>query len=157
MKPRYWIIAGIALAALTAWLGYGCEQRRQGVIRDQIKTLEHERDSLKTEREQREVIYRTDTLRLTKVRRVTDSILVRDSIFGRDTVRAIVGRERQACDAVIHTCEQQKAGLERENANLEARLKLEKKKKPSRFGCAAPLAATTQGVGLGVACGIRFP
>jgi hypothetical protein len=153
MKPSYWIIAGAALVALVVWLGYGCEQRRQGVIRDQIKTLEHERDSLKAERQKQEIVYRTDTVRLTKVRIVNNRAL--DSLPPR--AREIVGAERQACDRVITTCEDQKAGLMRENANLEAQLKLEKKRKPSRFGCAGPFAATTKGVGLGVSCGLRFP
>jgi hypothetical protein len=151
--PSWGWKAVAALVGVLALWHYGCWSQQQGAVRFQIKTLEHERDSLKAERQKREIVYRTDTVHLTKVRVVNNRAL--DSLPPR--AREFVGAERQACDRVITTCADQRAGLARENANLEAQLKLEKKRKPSRFGCAAPFAATTKGIGLGVSCGVRFP
>lgn len=152
----WWKALVVACVALTLFV-FSCEQRQQGAIRQQLKELSHERDSLKADRKRIETVYKTDTLRLTKVRRVTDSVLKVDTVIRTDSARVLVAGERQACNAVIKTCEEQKAGLVRENANLAEQLRLEKKKKPSRFGCAGPVTASTQGIGLGVGCGIRLP
>jgi hypothetical protein len=43
---------------------------------------------------------------LTQVRRVTDSVIVTDTLIRREVVTQIVERERLACDAVISACEQ---------------------------------------------------
>lgn len=48
-------------------------------------------------------VTRRDTLR--DIRRVTDSVIRVDTLIHRDTVRVLVERERNACDAVISACE----------------------------------------------------
>ena len=50
-------------------------------------------------------VYRVDTVRLRRTRWRTDTLLFRDTLIHRDTVRVYVERERAACDAVIATCE----------------------------------------------------
>lgn len=128
---RGWIVALVVGVALGGFGLYGVSQRRQGALREQIAGLERQADSLRHREPGLETLYvhRTDTLRLT--RRITDSILAIDTLIRTDTVRAIVRAERAACDAVIVTCEDQKALLRQMNVNLSDRLRLEKKRRPS--------------------------
>ena len=49
--------------------------------------------------------YRVDTVTLRRTRTRTDTLLFRDTLIHRDTVRVYVEAERKACDAVIATCE----------------------------------------------------
>lgn len=70
---------------------------------EQIAQLEHRKAQVDT-------VYLTDTLRLTKVYRITDSVLATvDTIIHVDTVRVLLANERAACNAVIQTCEQRVA------------------------------------------------
>lgn len=78
---------------------------------ERIAQLEHRKAQVDT-------VYRDRTLTLTKVRRITDSVIQHDTV-----VRAIIATERQACDAVIQTCEQRVA--------VRDSLIVELKKKPS--------------------------
>jgi hypothetical protein len=70
-----------------------------------------------------DTVYVRDTLTLTKVRRVTDSLIVTDTLTFTDTVTRVIMAERRACDAVIQACEQRVAAR-------DAIIK-ELKKKPS--------------------------
>lgn len=115
-------------AGVVGVLMYGCEQRDAGAWKAQRAALRAENDSLRGAAQGLETVYvaRTDTLRFT--RRVTDSVLAVDTVIHTDTVRQIVARERAACDAVIATCEAQKANLLAQIVNVQQQLGLEKKR-----------------------------
>jgi hypothetical protein len=93
VKYLPWVILGLALFGGWSW-----HERKVGELNGKIAHLVSESKRVDT-------VYRRDTLTLTRVRRLTDSILVHQT----DTVRLIVERERQACDRVIETCEQRVA------------------------------------------------
>jgi hypothetical protein len=114
---------------LVAWFG-GCQYAQGRALAGEVHRLEYVRDSLAAVARGRDTLYLTqvDTLRFTRVR--TDSILLTktDTLIHRDTVVRILARERDACDAVIATCEQRVADRDRQIANLDSLLKIEGKK-----------------------------
>jgi hypothetical protein len=116
----------LALIAV-AWFG-GAQYARGRALAGEVKRLEAVRDSLANVARGRDTLYVTqvDTLRLVRTR--TDSILLVDTLIHRDTVVRIIARERDACDAVIHTCEQRVADRDRQIANLDSLLKIQKKR-----------------------------
>lgn len=136
----------LALGLIALW-AYGCENRKAGRLQQELHDLQSQAKQIDT-------VYRTDTIALRKVRYRTDSLLITDTVIHTDTVRQIVQQEREACNAVVSTCEQEKANLRKQITVLQ-------KQKPNwierRFGCTAGVAATTKGAGLGASCGIRFP
>jgi hypothetical protein len=91
-------------------------QRLESTMRARIAQLEQRAAQVDT-------VYVRDTLTLTKVRRVTDSLIVTDTLTFTDTVTRVIMAERRACDAVIQACEQRVAAR-------DAIIK-ELKKKPS--------------------------
>jgi hypothetical protein len=147
---------GVAVIFLVVLGLRGCTD--QGALRREMQALQAQNDSLRRQERGLDTVYvaRRDTLRLT--RHVTDSILQIDTLIRTDTVRQIIARERAACDAVLNTCEAQKANLRAQILNVQGQLDVEKKRHPSRFGCAGPVVASNKGVGLGAGCGltIRF-
>jgi hypothetical protein len=66
--------------------------------------------------------YVTDTVRLSKIRRVVDSVFQGDTLFHVDTVRVLVAAERNACDAVVATCEVRVAVRDSQIAVLDSAL-----------------------------------
>ena len=75
------------------------DERRDSIAAAVAIRLHRQADSLAR-------VYRTDTVRLTRTRWRTDTLLAgRDTLLHRDTVRVYVEAERKACDAVIATCE----------------------------------------------------
>lgn len=140
--PSWWPTAALIVLVFLGWRWYGWEQRKQGELKQRIKARETVIAELAKQ-------HRTDTLRLVTTRHTTDSILTTDTLIRTEVVTKIIERERTACDALVSTCEQEKQTLRDQIKDLE-------KRRPSRFGCAAPLTASTKGLGLGVSCGIRF-
>ena len=160
MRP--WIpYAALALVAFLAWQHYAADLRNQGALKERIAGLETRNARLEDEAGRIDTLYIHDTLRLTVTRRVTDSILRVDTVFSRERVTQIVEGERQACSAVISTCERAKANLVAQLANRDSVIAAKDKQRPGfvrrNFACAAGVAATTTGAGLGVACGVRLP
>ena len=153
-KDSRWIYFTIAIVVV-AYTLYRSGQR-EGELNQQITDLIHQNDSLAILADHIQVVYvkQTDTLRI--VRHRTDSLLQTDTVFSVDTVRQIVETERKACDTLLLTCEQQKANLRAQVANIQQQLIIERKRHPSRFGCVGGAAVTPKGVGPGAACGIRF-
>ena len=97
MKYLPWVVLLIA-----AVFGYGYHREQVGKREARIAVLVAEKARIDT-------VYRQDTLTLTRVRRITDSVLVLDTVIRVDSVKVLVAAERQACDAVIQTCEQRVA------------------------------------------------
>ncbi len=147
--PRWLPVAGLAAVAWLAWLGVQKHLRDDGALRYQQHVLAHENDSLRAVGRGLDTVYvhRTDTLRLT--RRVTDSILTVDTLIRADTVRLMVERERLACDAVVATCEEQKANLRSQLANMTRQLEVEQARRGSWLGRTAGKVLWF-GAGLGV-------
>jgi hypothetical protein len=112
-----------------AWFG-GCQYAQGRALAGEVHRLENVRDSLAAVARGRDTLYLTqvDTLRFTRVR--TDSILLTktDTLIHRDTVVQLIARERDACDAVIQTCEARVADRDRQIANLDSLLGIQKKK-----------------------------
>ena len=138
----WWLLAGVACLALVQ---SRCAGEREGALRAELARLEAAAARVDT-------VYHTDTLRLTKTRRVTDSILVPGDTVTRvrvDTVRMLVQAERVACDAALRTCEERVALRDQRIAVLE-------KARPGRFGCVVGPAVTHRGVGIGGSCGYRL-
>lgn len=106
----------LVAAAVLLWQVDGCRQREIGELRG--KYAELSRQSAKVDTVYRE---RTDTLRLTRTR--TDSILLTDTVFTRDTVVKIVEAERKACDLLVATCEERVALRDLRIQNLEKQAK----------------------------------
>jgi len=101
----------------------------------QNRALDAERDALNkrnAELEQEagrvDTVYQTDTLRLTRTRTVTDSLILTDTVFSRPAVTTIVERERLACDAVIATCEARVAYRDSIIANLDSAIRVQKQR-----------------------------
>ncbi len=113
-KYSHLILLVIAVVGLWA---YGCENRRAGRLQERVATLE-------TQAKQIDTVYHTDTITLRKVRYATDTLLATDTVIHTDTVRQLIAQERAACNAVIQTCEEQKA-------NLRAQIEVLKKQRPS--------------------------
>jgi acetyl-CoA carboxylase carboxyltransferase component len=93
VKYLPWVLL---LAAVV--FGYGYHREQVGKREARIAVLMAQKARVDT-------VYRRDTLTLTRVRRLTDSVLVMDTLVYRDTVKLYIAAERQACDAVIQTCE----------------------------------------------------
>jgi hypothetical protein len=110
-----------------AWAG-GCQYAENRALAGQVGRLEDVRDSLAAVARGRDTVYRADTVRLTRTRTVTDSVLRVDTLVHRDTVVRLVERERAACDAVIATCEARVADRDRQIVNLDSLLRLEKRR-----------------------------
>jgi hypothetical protein len=87
---------GALLLALL--LGYGYHREQIGKREARIVVLMMQKARVDT-------VYARDTVTLTRVRRLTDSVLITDTVIRVDSVKVLVAAERQACDAVISTCE----------------------------------------------------
>ena len=117
------------LLLAVAWFG-GCQYQKNREADAKIARLEDTRDSLAAVARGRDTLYLRDTVRLTKVRTVTDSILRVDTLIHRDTVVRLVMSERAACDAAIATCEARVADRDRQIVNLDSLLRIERKRGP---------------------------
>jgi hypothetical protein len=81
----------VAIAAIVLF-GWSFHERRVGELNGRIASLVRESKRVDT-------LYRRDTLTLTRVRRITDTVEIPAPI------RKLIADERQACDQVIQTCE----------------------------------------------------
>jgi hypothetical protein len=146
-----------------ATLAYGCDQRRQGELKEKLKNLSTENDSLKKRAESLKTAYRVDTLRLRSIRRITDTLLMDTTakVIPTAKVKRIVADERQACDAALGTLQSLCAVKDQQIVNLNTQIQTLKDKQGGwfrrTFGCAAGATASTQGAGLGATCGVKFP
>lgn len=97
MKYLPWVLIAVVL-----FFGWSWHERKVGELNGRIAHLVQEKARVDT-------LYKTNVKTLTRVRKVTDSVLAVDTLWRTDTVRAIVTTERQACDRVVLTCEQRVA------------------------------------------------
>ena len=149
MKHLPWVLVVVAA------LAYGCDQRRQGELKEKLKILTTENDSLKKRADSFKVVVHVDTLRLHSVRRITDTVEIPAPI------RKLIVDERAACDKAIGALVQLCAVKDQQIVNLNKQVKVLTDQRGGwfrrTFGCAAGGTASTQGVGLGATCGVKFP
>jgi hypothetical protein len=114
-----------------AWFG-GCQYAQGRALAGELGRLGRVRDSLANVARGRDTLYLTqvDTLRLvrTKTDSIVATIITTDTVIHRDTVVQLIARERDACDAVIATCEARVADRDRQIANLDSLLKTQQKR-----------------------------
>jgi hypothetical protein len=92
----------LAICVLAALALYGHEREKNGELNGRIAHLVSEKARVDT-------VYTTLTKTQVKIRLVTDSLLRTDTLWRSDTVRLLVAAERNACNAVIETCERRVA------------------------------------------------
>ena len=153
--PKWWPLAALAvIGALFLWVSH--YEFTQGQYAQQLKDATRHEPALIRRIVINDTVFIRDTVRLTVVRHRTDSLLRVDTLIRADTVRQIVAAERAACDTVIQSCAARIQARDSLNANLRLQIKLLEKQHPSRFTCVLGGAATTKGIGLGGACGVRL-
>jgi hypothetical protein len=144
MKYLPWLLL-VALA-----FGYGCERHGQGELKERLKNLSTENDSLKKQGVVLQQVVRVDTLRLRSVRRITDTVEIAAPI------RKLIADERAACDAAIGSLVTLCANKDQQITNLNRQIQTIKKQRPSRIGCVVGAAVNPKGAGPGAACGLRL-
>lgn len=133
MRQIPWVL--LFAAGLFIWQLDGCRQREIGELRGQYKELSKQSAKADTV-----YVHTRDTLRLTRTR--TDSILLTDTVFTRDTVIQIVEAERKACDLLVASCEERVALRDLRITNLEKQAKGE-----TLFGIRLPSRWVMLGLG----------
>ncbi len=126
-----WAPLLLPVAALLLWQR-DCSMKAQGALQAEVDSLE------------------TSRARILAHQQAVDSILTVDTLFRADTVRQIVAEERRACDAVVSTCEAEKANLRSQIGNMRTQLGLERKKRPGIFS-QLEQKAIWLGIGFGAA------
>jgi len=129
---KFWPLAA-ALLGFLWWQSHDAAVRREGALQERLAGLEQRNAKLEDEAGRIDTVYLHDTLRLTVTRHVTDSILLTDTVYSRERVTQIVKDERQACNAVVLTCEQQTANLRAQVANLDSTITVLNKQRPGWF------------------------
>lgn len=130
---KLWPWAALLLGLVLIWNLYLGTVRADGALREQVHALETRNARLEDDAGRIDTVYRTDTITLRKVRYATDTLLARDTVIHTDTVRMLVEQERAACSAVVLTCEQQKANLRAQIANLDSTITAINKQRPGWF------------------------
>lgn len=106
-----YLVLGL-VAAGAGWLALDRKhQRETGALNVLIAQAEQTNATLRHAQDSLAGIYRTDTLRLTKIKRVTDSLTVTVDRWKHDTLKVVeyvqkADSTEQACEAAKLTCEQ---------------------------------------------------
>lgn len=162
VKP-WMLYAGAALLALLWWKHHEADLRDQGAAREREAALVERNAHLENDAGRIDTVYTVDTIRL--VSRHTAYVASRDTLRITDTVQvrhliALADSTISACSVALLTCEQAKANLRAQIANLDSTITAIQQQRPGflrrTFGCTAGLAATTKGAGLGAACGVTL-
>jgi hypothetical protein len=117
-----WKIYGAAiLVAFALYSGWAAHQRAIGARDAMLKEARAELSALRAEGQRLDTVYVRDTLRLTRTRTRTDSVIMAttDTVLHVDTVKVLVEREREACSLALSTCESRVANAEERVANLQ--------------------------------------
>lgn len=152
--PSLWPLAAIALGLLVL-KGYGCERESQGVLKQQIKARETVIAALAKQQARVDTEYvRGKTVYLpTKAR--WDSVMA-DTNVKKTPEILIADSAVKSCSRLVETCERRVAIRDSIMKEKDTLISYIKKRRPSRFGCAAPFVFAIRGFDLGAACGFRF-
>jgi predicted nucleic acid-binding Zn-ribbon protein len=108
------------LAAFVIYSGWAAHQRAIGARDAMLKEAAKQYVELFNTKKKLDTTYLRDTLRLTRTRTRTDSVIMAttDTVMHVDTVKVLVEREREACSLALSTCESRVANAEERAANL---------------------------------------
>lgn len=152
---KNWIYVAAVLGAVAFWQFNSCAQFNRGALEQKIKAREQVIAVLAKQKARVDTVKAQATAVYVPQKSRWDSVKV--TLKNPVAIVAEADITIKKCEAVISSCEQQVAirdGLILQKDSLITDLK---KRKPSRFGCSAPFVATTKGLDLGLACGVRFP
>lgn len=121
---KFKLYAAGAVVVLAAFFAWRAHERAVGARDAMLKESARQYAQLLQEKRRVDSVYVRDTVRLTRTRAVTDTVIRRDTLIHRDTVIRLVEAERQACDAVVLSCERRVASRDSLIANLQRQNKL---------------------------------
>lgn len=149
-----WIVGGLALAVAVTASVVTLKQLAQRDAR--IAELDRAVDSLSQQVAAVDTVYQVAVDTLWRVRQVTDhrldTLRLRDTLIHRDTVYQLVEAERQACDAVIRSCEQRVAARDSLIAAQAVQIEVLRPRPSSLLGL-LPLPSREVAFGLGLLTG----
>lgn len=161
---KFWPVAAACVLAI---IGLRLSQetlRHEGELREQVRALETRNAKLEDEAGVVDTAYVHDTVTFTRWRTRLDTLAVDIKVTDTVAVRqfiAVADSTVRSCSVALQTCEARVALRDLRIAVLDSIIAVKDKQRPGwlrrTFGCAAGVGATTQGAGLGAACGVRFP
>jgi hypothetical protein len=136
VPSQVYLYATLAAAVIAGYNGWAYHQREIGKRDVQIEDLEHANAGLLHARDSLTIVYRTDTLRLTKIRQVTDSLTVTVERWKHDTLKVVeyvtkADSTIRVCTAALQTCDQRVGVAQRGWDGARAEIKLLKASLPS--------------------------
>ena len=158
MKYLPWVLVVVAA------LAYGCDQRRQGELKAELKRVHKEFSALQRQMKAVDTVYVRDTVRLNRIKTRYDTLLVdvrtTDTVWVRKFMQ-VADSTVDACFEALNSCGARIAVRDSMLRNLREQVDIASKQRGGwfrrTFGCAAGGTASTQGVGLGATCGVKFP
>ena len=136
VPQKAYIISGAIVILWGAWTANNYHQREIG--KRDLLIAQHERTNadLRHQADSLSKVYRTDTLRLTKIRRVTDSLTVTVDQWKHDTVKVVeyvakADSTIKVCSLALQTCEQRVSVAQRGWDGARDEIKLLKASMPS--------------------------
>ncbi len=120
----WWIL--LAATAVLSLSLYGAEQRRRGAAEAEGARWKQELDSLRVVARRVDTLYRTDTVRLWRLRERWDTAVVHVEKWKTDTVEVVryvqlADSTIRACTAALLTCEERVAVRDRQLVAWERR------------------------------------
>lgn len=109
--PTFVYVVASVLTIAGSWLALDrAKQRQIGALNAEIAAQEQTNADLRRAQDSLAKAYRTDTVRLTKIRRVTDSLTVTVDQWKHDTLKVVeyvhqADTTIKACTAALQTCE----------------------------------------------------
>jgi hypothetical protein len=150
----YLVVGGVAAGA--GWLALNnAHQREVGKLDLLLTHAKADAKAAKVRADSLEKVYRVDTLRLTKIKRVTDSLTVTVESWKHDTVKVVeyvakADTAIRACVQALGTCEQWVGAERAGRLAAESQAKILRQQMPSKL---APWRDRLIGLGLGYGLG----
>ena len=147
-----YLYAVLGVAIISGIGYYNHVQREIGRREAEISQLEHANRDLRRAQDSLANAYRVDTIRLTKIRTVTDSLTVTVDRWKHDTIRVVeyvtkADSAIRSCVQALQTCEQRVAVATRGWDGARAEIALLKRQAPSPM---QKYVYGAGGVGIGV-------
>lgn len=136
IPSQAYLYGALILALIGGYQYWAHEQQEKGALRLRIAQHERTNADLRHKADSLSKVYRTDTLRLTKIRRVTDSLTVTVDQWKHDTLKVVeyvdsTVVERKACSMALATCEDRVGVAQRGWDGARDEIKLLKAQMPS--------------------------
>ena len=136
--PTIAYVVVIIVSFLGSWLALNNKHQRDlGALNAQISAQESENRTLRMAQDSLAGVYRVDTLRLTKIKRVTDSLTTTVEVWKRDTLKVVEYVEKadssiRVCTQALQTCEARVLNAQQGWANARAEIAKIKATIPSK-------------------------